>query len=307
MTDILLSRATVLRGKLEPSYAGDVSPTLADDVFEVSNVSFKRREGSRPGRESADPYFGHKGELPAVQYQTLGFAVDVAPSSQPGSAPAIDPILQSCGFAAVVNSGSDVTYNPIQKQIKSMAWWLHLSGHLHKMIGCRGSLSLSGEMGGMVKAEVNYQGLIGPDPSDETFPAVARPSACYPVMDKDNGSVSVFGTNLDLVSFKIDFGLQITHLLTSERNEMVISDRAVTAELTVLKPAISAFNYHDLEGKPCDTGALELQTPAFTATSQAASMGVITDGGDHNGAATITIPLMLHRVNGNDDILLKFS
>ena len=306
MSEILLSRATVLRGTLEPSYAGAVTPSTTDDVFEVSNVSFARREGSRPARDSADPYFGHPGELPTAEHQTLGFSTRVAPPAAPGDVPTIDPILQSCGFAAVVDPDNGVTYNPIQQSPKSAAWWLHLSGHLHKIVGARGSITLSGQIGSHITAEVAYMGLIGPDPSDETFPTVARPSACYPVMDSSNSEVTIAGTKLDLVSFSLDMSVEVTRLLTSERDEMVISNRAPRLELTVLKPKISAFDYHALEGQPCSTNPVALSTPAFSASAPAASFGKVSEGGDHNGAATITIPLMLHRVNGNDDVLLTF-
>ncbi len=160
MSNLTLSRSTVIRGKLEGLYGAEVAPGASDAALEVTGLSYKRLEGSRGSQEAADPYFGSAGELPGLHYSSLGFMSILKDVAVPGEKPSIDALLQACGFAAVITGGQDVTYNPIQKNIKSMTFWAHLNGHLHKMTGARGSLKLSGEIGGQVKAEFNYQALI---------------------------------------------------------------------------------------------------------------------------------------------------
>lgn len=307
MSNITLSRSTVIRGKLEGQYGVEVAPGTNDAALDVFGLSYKRLEGSRQTNEVADVYMGNPGELPSKHYSSLGFSTYLKKVATPGDKPTIDPLLQACGLAAVLTGGQDVTYNPIQKNIKSMTFWAYLNGHLHKMTGARGSLKISGEMGAQAKAEFSYQALIKGGPTDEVFPITSRPDSCINTLDNDNTKLTLFGTELDLVSFSIDLQNELQHIVTSKGEQVALTNRAVSGEVTVLKPAVSAFDYHTLEGKPCDVGDFELIADGLTATSSAVSLGMVSDLGDHNGAATITIPLAFKRDQGNDDILLKFS
>ena len=307
MSDIQFSRSTVIRGKLESAYGVETPPGANDAAFEVSNLSYKRLDGSRPARESVDPYFGHPGELPGRHYSSLGFSTYVRKVGTPGDKPDIDPLLQACGLAAVITGGQDVTYNPVQKALKSMTFWAHLNGHLHKVVGARGSLQLSGELGGQLRAQFSFQGLPKGSPADEAFPTIARPDGCVDALDGDNCSVTLFGTPLQIVSFSIDLQNQLQHIVTSAGEQIAITNRAATGELVVIKPSVSEFDYHAKEADPCATGTLELTAGGLQISAPAVSLGTVTDLGDHNGVATVTLPLMFRRSAGNDDLLLKFS
>ncbi len=139
------------------------------------------------------------------------------------------------------------------------------------------------------------------------MPATARPSSCLTSLDTDSTSLTLFGTELQMVSFTVDVGNEMQHIVTSKGEQVAITNRAATGEVVVLKPAVADFDYHAKEIDPCFTGEMRLVAAGLEIAASAVSMGIVSDLGDHNGAATITVPLVFKRDAGNDDLLLKFS
>lgn len=306
-TNIRLSSETALRMKLETLYGQDSSPSTTDNLIKVlSGLTFKRLEGSRASDNRVDPHFGARGEMKGSHYAGLNFSTYVDGVDSGGDVPSIGTLLQSCGFNQVVSAGNNVTYNPVQKGHKSATAWLDLAGELHKLVGGRGSVKFSGQAGNPLQADWAFQALLGANPANQDFPTVPAMDGCLPAISADDTTCKIDNKLLDLHSFSIDVGVQLQFINTTQGLSIRILQRASKAEATVIKPDLSFFNYRNMEKDPCDLMPFEIAHAGVTFSCASASMG-ITSEADINGAAGITIPLVLKRTNGNDDLLIKFE
>jgi len=151
-------RNTVLLAKTEVTYGTDPTPTGAANAMLVSNVSVEVAY-SNVDRDLLRGYFGGSDQLVGTRSVNISFDVELAGSGTAATAPAWGPLLKACGFSETATTF--VTYAPISTAIGSVTIYYYLDGALHKLLGCRGSVSFKMDVGGKPTMNYKFTGLDG--------------------------------------------------------------------------------------------------------------------------------------------------
>jgi hypothetical protein len=155
-------RNTAILAKLETVEGTDALPTGAANAMLVSDFTPISFDSKNIDRKLVRGYFGAGEQLVGSASLKLSFTVEMAGSGTAGTAPAFDPLLQSCGMAsAALTSPARVEYTPISSAIKSLTGYYYDDGTCHKMLGSRGTFSLSAKAGEIPSFKFDFTGLDG--------------------------------------------------------------------------------------------------------------------------------------------------
>lgn len=169
------SRNAIILAKVETTVGTDAAPTGASNAILVSNLSINPLNANNVSRDLIRPYFGGSEQLIGSSYVDCEFEVEFQHSGTAGTAAAWDPLLQACGFAAGaplttparVEHLLDTDYSAL----KTVTIYYHDDGVLHKLLGARGSFSVSLMAGERPTFKFKFLGIDG------GVTATANPSA----------------------------------------------------------------------------------------------------------------------------------
>ena len=137
----LLSRKRLILVKTESTYGTDSSP-VGTDALLVRNLDITPLSGDIVSRDLIRPYMGNYDQLIAQNSVAINFEVELAGSGTAGTAPKYDAILKACGLAATIVASTSVTYAPVSASFSSATIYFNVDGVLHKLTGCRGSMTM---------------------------------------------------------------------------------------------------------------------------------------------------------------------
>lgn len=188
-------RNTAILAKVETTEGTDAVPTGAANALLVSDVSINPLNAQNVSRDLIRAYFGGSEQLVGTAYKEVGFTVELAGSGTAATAPAWGALLQACGFAETVGA-SWVGYAPAAPSAqKSATIYYYDDGVLHKLLGAKGTFTVSATVGGRPTLAFNFIGIDGGDTAVSnpatTLTAWKRPLV---ITDANSGDITLGGT-----------------------------------------------------------------------------------------------------------------
>jgi hypothetical protein len=240
----LKSRKRLLRAKIESSYGTDPTPAGTDAVL-VRSLEITPLNADVVERELVRPYLGNFEQLLANQHVEVTFEVELAGSGTAGTAPAWGPILRACGLSETISASTSVTYAPVSSSFESCTIYFDNDGVLHKILGCRGSFSITCELNEIPVIEFTMTGLYT-EPTDVAIPTATYSNQATPVLFRqgNTSSFEIMSYAAALQSFSLDMANEVLYReLVGGTKSVEITDRRPAGEVVIEAPTISAKNF----------------------------------------------------------------
>jgi hypothetical protein len=241
-------RNTAILAKIESSYGVDSTPTEGANAMLVSNVNINPLAAQNVPRDLIRPYMGGSEQLVGNAYVEMSFDVELQGSGTAGTAPAYDPLLQACGFAASATGAVRANYYPETPADGSCAIYYFIDGVKHVVLGCRGNMAL--KMGSGQRPVMSFK-MLGIDttfsaasPSALTLTGFKTPSV---ITDPNTGDLTFGCTfNVDALApaltsgtayssrgIELDLGNAVAHTPLLGGQSIDISAREVTGKIAL--------------------------------------------------------------------------
>ena len=308
----LLTRKRVILIETESSYGTDPTPA-ATDVVLVTDLSITPQSSDVVNRDVVRPYLGSSEQILANTRVECTFSVELAGSGTAGTAPRYGSALKATGLSETVSSGTSVTYAPVSSSFSSVTIHYNVDGVRHKVTGCRGSFTISAEVGSIPTIDFTFTGIYNA-PTDTALPTVTYGNQATPLIFK-NGNTS--GCQLlsyagALQSLTMDLGVSTVYReLVGGTKEVLITDRTSNGSVTIEAPTIAQKDYF--------TAALTYSTLGNLAflhgttagnkvqlTSSKVDIGDVNYG-EMDGVAMLEIPYTLVPSSANNEFSLIYT
>jgi len=302
---ILASKKVVL-AKIEAVYNTDSAPTGAADAMLARNFALIPLEGTSTTHSHVRGQFGGFEDTPMSGINaTAEFDIDVSGAGIPGNVPPYHALMRACGFAATVNAGVNVTYNPVSAAFESATIHCFRDGIRHTLTGCRGDwtykMSTLGEALLHFKLRGNYQPV-----SDVPLPVVTLPMVTpIPVDAAHVSNFSLHGYAAAMQSLDLAGGNDVQYRnLVNSAGAVQIVNRNITGAVVVEEPAIATFNYWDAAINGVK-GAMTITHGTVAGNivdiiAPNVQIGKITLS-ENNGVSFVHAPIKCLPLAGNDD------
>jgi len=309
----LLTRKRVILIEAETSYGTDPTIVAADAVL-VRDLSITPQSSDVVSRELIRPYLGASEQLLANTRVECTFAVELCGSGTAGTAPRYGDALKACGMSETIVANTRVTYAPVSSSFSSVTIHYNIDGVRHKVVGARGSVELSAEVGQIPVLNFTMQGIyVAPD--DSALPTVSYGAQDEPLIFK-NGNTSSFqllsyAGALQSVTF--DLGNELIYQeLVGGTKQVLLVDRQASGSVTIEAPTLSQKDF--FAAALTDTSLGNLQFTHGTAagnivqfTSSKVDIGDVNYG-DIDGIASLEIPYTLvPSTSGNDEFSIIYT
>jgi hypothetical protein len=153
--------------------------------------------------------------------------------------------MQACGFSEALVASTSVTYSPASTNFKGVTLYFFADGVRHKVTGCRGTWSMSMEVGEIPKISFEFTGIFNA-PTDETQPSPTFSNQADPVVvnSANTATLQVHGYAACLSAFSLDLANETPfRQLAGCTQQVMITDRKPEGEVTIEAPTIAAKNY----------------------------------------------------------------
>lgn len=310
----MLTRKTVILAKVETTYGQDATPTPSANALLVRDVDI------RPTGEvvERDFYRSVLSRLPfvrGIKGVELSFTTELKGTGTAGSLPSWGwegELLRACGMSETINAGTSIVYEPVSTGFESCTIYVYKDGIFHKVLGCRGSFTLRGEVGKYLEAQFTFRGLYqaptDANPAAQTFSSVVPPvllSAGCSI-----GGYSPVFTRIE-IAMNNELGRRLDANDSNGLKEILITGRAPGGSLdpeTVTEATKAFWN----EWAAATAQALSIGPVGSTAgnkiqiTAPKLQYENITYG-DREGILTYEIPFRLAMDSGDDELTITFS
>ena len=308
----LLTRQRVILIETESSYGTDPTPA-ATDVVLVTDLSITPQSSDVVNRDVVRPYLGSSEQLLANTRVECTFSVELAGSGTAGTAPRYGSALKATGLSETVSSGTSVTYAPVSSSFSSVTIHYNVDGVRHKVTGCRGSFTISAEVGSIPTIDFTFTGIYNA-PTDTALPTVTYGNQATPLIFK-NGNTSGFQLLSyagALQSLTMDLGVSTVYReLVGGTKEVIITDRASNGSVTIEAPTIAQKDYFTAALTDSTLGNLAF-LHGTTAGNKVQLTSSKVDIGDVNygemdGVAMLEIPYTLVPSSANNEFSLIYT
>lgn len=307
-----LTRKRLIRVKKESTYGTDATP-VGTDALLVRNLEITPVEADVVSRDLIRPYLGNSPQLLANTRVSITFQVELAASGTAGTAPRFGSILQACGMSETIVATTSVTYAPVSSAFSSASIYFDNDGIRHILTGCRGSFTLTGEVGQIPTIDFTMVGCYNA-PTDTAAPSTTYSAQASPLIFKqgNTSAFSFFSYAGCLQSVSFDMANETVYReLVGCTKEVLITNRAPSGTVMLEAPALATKDFFALSQTET-TGALTFLhgTTAgnrVTFTASQCDVGK-TSYGDQDGVQMLNIPYVaVPSATGNDEVSLAFS
>tara|TARA_Y100001972_G_C7625805_1_gene313900 strand:- start:101 stop:1033 length:933 start_codon:yes stop_codon:yes gene_type:complete len=307
-----LTRKRVILIEAESSYGTDPNPSGTDVVL-VTDLSITPQSSDVVNRDVVRPFLGASEQLLANTKVEATFSVELAGSGTAGTAPRYGAALKACGLSETVVSSTSVTYAPVSSSFSSITIHYNTDGVRHKITGCRGSFSLSAEVGSIPVIEFTFTGIYNA-PTDTALPTVTYGDQATPLIFK-NGNTSGFSLlsfSGALMSISMDLGVTTVYReLVGGTKEVLITDRASNGSVTIEAPTIAQKDYFTAALSDSSLGNLAFLHGTSAGnkvqlTSSKVDIGDVAYG-EADGIQMLEIPYTLVPTAANNELNLIFT
>ncbi len=232
-------RNTAILAKIETTYGVDSVPTGAANAMLVSNLSINPLNAQNIDRDLIRPYFGGSEQLVGTANLQCSFDVELAGSGSAGTAPAWDPLLRACGFAAVVTAGQRVEYNPVSTGQEAVTIYWFDDGVRHILLGARGTVQIRAGLSERPVLSFTFTGIDG-GVTSQALPSTTLTGfrTPLPITDANTGDITLgctyttgtlsAGTPYPSRGIDLDVGNVVNHMPLLGGESVEITGRSIT-------------------------------------------------------------------------------
>lgn len=192
--------------------------------------------------------------------------------------------------------GNQYTYTPSSSVFSSVTLYYNIDGVLHRLTGCRGTLSLNATVGQIPSLDFTLTGIYNP-PTDTAVPAVTYANQATPLIFKtgNSGAFSLLDYAACVQNVSLDLGNSVLYReLIGCTKEVHIVDRVTTGSTTIEATTIATKDYFAAALTDASLGTLTFIHGNTTGnivgfTSLYTDIGDITYA-DADGIQMLTIP-----------------
>jgi hypothetical protein len=225
-------RKMAILAKIEPLYGTDSVPTGAANAMVVANVELTPLDGDVIERNNIQPYFGNNGAIQTTFFGKVKFECELAGAGVAGTA-------------------------PISEALESLTLYGNIDGINHVMPGAVGECKWVLGAKGKPALQFEFTGLFTPL-TDTPLPAVVYTGWTKPVaVNKANTTCALFGTAVNMSSFDMSFGNQVTKRDLVGVDSVEIVDRKSAGSIVFENTAIATKDWVSL-AKTTTLGSLAI-------------------------------------------------
>jgi len=309
----LLSRKRLILAKTEAVYGTDSVPVGGSDAILVRNLEITPLQAETVSRDLIRPYLGVSDQLLAQTRVEVTFEVELAGSGTAGTAPAYGAVLKACGLGETVVASTSVTYAPVSASFSSVTVYFHNDGIRHRVTGCRGSFSISAEVGQIPVISFTLTGVYNA-PTDVALPSPTYTNQAAPLIFKNGNTsnFSIFSYSGCLQSLNFDLANETVYReLVGCTKEVLITNRAPNGTVVIEAPSIATKDFFGIANGSA-TGSISFQHGStggniVTFTTAQSDIGSPTYS-DQDGIQMLNLPyLAIPTSAGNDELSLAFT
>jgi len=263
---MFLGERFLILAKTETTYGVDATPSANADAMLVSDANFDPIEEFKE-RKVYSQYFSQNGGLPLTKLAKISFKVELRGSAGATTPPDWGCLAKACNAAEVIGT-SDVTYRFIETDLvqSSVTIYFYKDLLLHKMVGCRGTVKLSGGVNDVGYLEFSFTGMLSTITQESSFPSPNFTTVKPPLL---NGmTVSIGGYNPILKSFSIDPNIKLAERkdFTASKGvkEVVVTDADGKFTCSIEAPDLSTANLFTIFSNGTELSDSQLMYPGPT-------------------------------------------
>lgn len=229
---------------LESSYKS--GSATASEVLKAREINITPLAGSDIERKFIQAYYGNSPMVAGEKHAEVEIELELAGSGAAGSAPQYASLLKACGMAEKLVATKTATYTPVSEQEASLVIHAHADGNLHKIRGARGSFSITADADTIPVIKFKFLGLI--EPVAAVNIPTAAPAAwelAQPINTRNTRPLNVHGQTSTWAKFNVDMAVSVAHRKVVGNNDVVITDRKPTGNLTIEDPSVTTINYFE--------------------------------------------------------------
>ena len=309
---VLLSRKRLILVKTEATYGTDSSPAGTDALL-VRNLEITPLSGDVVSRDLIRPYLGNFDQLISLTSVAINFEVELAGSGTAGTAPKFGAILKACAMSETVVSSTSVTYAPVSSSFSSATIYFNVDGVLHKLTGCRGSMTMSCAVGVIPTLAFNLTGVYNA-PTDTAQPAVTYSAQATPLIFREGNTSSFSFFSYSGVLQSVDFNLAndlVYRELVGGTKETLITDRKPAGTVMIEAPTIATKDFFTtaLASSTGNLTFLHGTTAGNRVTFTASQVDVLNPTyQDQDSIMMLSVPYVaLPTTAGNNEFSLAFT
>lgn len=251
MSTAALSAPKLLMVSKGPTYGANANPVAAN-AMRCYNTSVTAMTAEVLPITQDDGFSGGEINAPATaQYASaLTTTTHLYGGGTAGSASPQDLLFRACGFNVTTVTGASVTYAPadLSSSLEWVDWNFNHSGQKRTAAGARGTFSTTLEAGQLGRCEWSLAGLYT-RPTDQAMPVPVYSGAINPrpVNSTNTGTVTLGSFAACLNTFTYTQGNEYSVFNQSSCTPVVrIASSKPEASLTIMRPALSAFNPYQM-------------------------------------------------------------
>ena len=309
---VLLSRKRLILVKTEATYGTDSTPAGTDALL-VRNLDITPLSGDVVSRDLIRPYLGNFDQLISLTSVAINFEVELAGSGTAGTAPKFGAILKACAMSETVVSSTSVTYAPVSSSFSSATIYFNVDGVLHKLTGCRGSMTMSCAVGAIPTLAFNLTGVYNA-PTDTAQPAVTYSAQATPLIFREGNTSSFSFFSYSGVLQSVDFNLAndlVYRELVGGTKETLITDRKPAGTVMIEAPTIATKDFFTtaLASSTGNLTFLHGTTAGNRVTFTASQVDVLNPTyQDQDSIMMLSVPYVaLPTTAGNNEFSLAFT
>ena len=308
----LLTRKRVILIEAESSYGTDPTPA-ATDVVLVTDLTITPQSSDVVNRDVVRPYLGSSEQLLANTRVECTFSVELAGSGTAGTAPRYSTALKAAGLAETVVSSTYGTYTPVSSSFSSVTIHYNIDGVRHKVVGARGTFTITAEVGSIPTIDFAFTGIYVP-PDSAALPTVTYGNQATPLIFKNGNTTgfSLLSYSGALQSLNMDIGNTVTYReLVGGTKEVLITDRASNGSVTIEAPTLAQKDYFIAALSDTSLGNLAFLHGTTAGnkvqfTSSKVDIGDVAYG-EMDGVAMLEIPYTLVPSAANNEFSLIYT
>jgi hypothetical protein len=279
----------------------------------VRNLEITPVEADVVSRDLIRPYLGNSPQLLANTRVSITFQVELAGSGTAGTAPRFGAILQACGLSETIVATTSVTYAPVSSAFSSATIYFNNDGIRHVLTGCRGTFTLTGEVGAIPTLDFTMIGIYNA-PTDTALPSTTYSAQASPLIFKqgNTSAFSFFSYSGCLQSVSFDMANETVYReLVGCTKEVLITNRAPSGAVMIEAPDLAAKDFFSI-AQTETTGNLTFlhgTTAGNRATFTAAQCDISNPTyGDQDGVQMLNIPYVaVPTTVGNNEVSIAFT
>jgi len=235
------AKKTVL-AEIETTYGTDPVPTVGANALVAYDVELTPLVAEYDEYQRASGRIGDSVHVLAKKGIGIRFKIPFVGSGTATTPPGFAAVYRACGVAETIEVDA-VDYLPIESLEESMTLYINIDTQLHKLVGVRGNLKVSGTSGKVPMSEFTGMALYAA-PVEQSQTAVTFTNQPKPLaMNAANTLAAIGAVNVSAHSFSFDMGNEVQHRDLTGVEEIVITDRKPRASMSILAPSVATRNF----------------------------------------------------------------